>query len=201
MQWVWKSRNQEENHLLNRVQSEILSNCCQKSSRQTSPLWLMTQKCAISTILLKYWLNSRCIHLQLFRCLGDNHFRQLPSKGCKPMSSGMLNSKRLTVGGKGLQCNERKQKAGGRVSRVEWWCDTLLKQATVPAPLTVRLWAHVALIAASTEPADCTHYLLLASKKPHAELYEIFIQCVHFSSLFPLFLPFPIPHLGPPLPF
>lgn len=69
------------------------------------------------------------------------------------------------------------------------------KRATVPTPLTVCLWAHVPLIAASTEPADCTHHPLLASKKPHTELYEIFIQCVHFSSLFP------IPHLGPPLPF
>lgn len=48
-----------------------------------------------------------------------------------------------------------------------------------------------------------THHLLLASKKPHTELYEIFIQCVHFSSLPtpPLFLPIPIPHLGPPLAF
>lgn len=124
--------------------------------------------------------------------LGDN---------LEPTSLGLLNFKRLTVGGRGLQYSKRKQKAGERVSRVEWWCDTLLKQATVPMPLTVRLWAHVALIAAPTEPADCTHYLLLASKKPRAELYEIFIQCVHFSSLFPLFLPFPIPHLGPPLLF
>lgn len=43
---------------------------------------------------------------------------------------------------------------------------------------------RVALIAASTEPADSTHHPLLASKKPHAELYEIFIQYVHFSSPF-----------------
>lgn len=35
------------------------------------------------------------------------------------------------------------------------------------------------------------HYLLLASKKPHSELYEIFIHCVHFSSLFPSFFLFP----------
>lgn len=94
-----------------------------------------------------------------------------------------------------------KQKAGGRVSRAEWWCDTLLKQATVPTLLAVRPWAHVALIAASTEPADCAHYLLLASKKPHAELYEIFIQCVHFSSPFSSLSSFSYSPPWPPSPF
>lgn len=94
----------------------------------------------------------------------------------------------------GLQYSEWKQKTA---KRCLGYSDgtTHIKRATVPTPLTVCLWAHVALIAASTEPADCTHHPLLASKKPHTELYEIFIQCVHFSSLFP------IPHLGPPLPF
>lgn len=67
--------------------------------------------------------------------------------------------------------------------------------SSVPMPLAVRPWARVALIAASTEPADSTHYLLLASKKPLAELYEIFIQCVHFSSLF--FFLFLFPTLAP----
>lgn len=43
-------------------------------------------------------------------------------------------------------------------------------------------WARVALIAASTEPADCTRHPRPASKKAHAQLYEIFIHCVHFSS-------------------
>ena len=87
------------------------------------------------------------------------------------------------------------------MSGVEWWRNTVLNRAAVPAPLTVCPWARVALIAASTEPADCTHHPRPASKKARAQLYEIFILCVHFSSLFPLFLPFPIPHLAPLLPF
>lgn len=185
--------NQEENHLFgpgpNRNIFRQLPKIKQTDREESSLFWGWGWR------RLNFW----CIHLWLFRYL-DNQFRQLP-RGLNPQVQGCWIS-RLTVGGRGgLQYVERKQKAGGRVSRVEWWCDTLLKQATVPTPLTVCLWAHVAIIAASTEPADCTHYLLLASKKPHAELYEIFIQCVHFSSLFPLFLPFPIPHLGPPLHF
>lgn len=186
------------------VQKEVFKDCCQKQTERSLLFseeglrWAPTQKCAISTTQPKYWRDLWCIHLWLFLRLGRNQLRQLP-RGINPHNSRKLNFKGLTVGRRGgLQYIKRKQKAG---ERVEWWCDTLLKQATVPMPLSVCLWAHVALIAASTEPADCTHYLSLASKKPHAELYEIFIQCVHFSSLFPLFLPFPIPHLGPPLPF
>lgn len=81
------------------------------------------------------------------------------------MSWGHLqgNFKRLTVGARGLHYNSRKQKAGERMSRVE--CDTLLKQAAVPVPLTVCPWAHVALIAASTEPADCTHSACIKETK------------------------------------
>lgn len=97
----------------------------------------------------------------------------------------------------GLQYSEWKQKTA---KRCLGYSDgtTHIKRATVPTPLTVCLWAHVALIAASTEPADCTHHLLLASKKAHTELYEIFIQCVHFSSLFPLsFFLFLFPTLAP----
>lgn len=90
------------------------------------------------------------------------------------------------------------------MSRVAWWCDTLLKQATVPTPLTVRLWANVALIAASIEPADSIHTIYCSHQRNHTQNFMKFLFIV-FTSLpfFPSFFLFPTLHppfffLAPP---
>lgn len=79
---------------------------------------------------------------------------------------------------------ERKQ----RVSRVEWWCDTLLRWARVPTSLTVCSWAHVALIAASTEPPVWAHTHTTARIKETTawtlwNFYSVYSLLSPFSSL------------------
>lgn len=43
---------------------------------------------------------------------------------------------------------------------------------------------HVTLITTFTQPWDLTPFHIPSSKKPHAQLYEIFIQYVHFLLFF-----------------
>lgn len=79
------------------------------------------------------------------------------------------------------------------MSRVEWWCDTLLKQATVPTLLTVRLWANVALIAASLEPADSIHTIYCSHQRNHTQNFMKFLFIVFTSLPF-----FPLSSYSPP---
>lgn len=84
------------------------------------------------------------------------------------------------------------QNTGERVSRVEWWCDRPHASLALPVgTCSINCCLHRAC-SLQTISIACI------KEKPHAELYEIFIHSVHFSSPFPSFFLFLFPTLLPP---